>query len=105
MHTVLRSPVAHCELSPIELAWTKVKDYLRKNNQTFRLADLQKPTPAAFQSVTPEIWANCCRKAIDEENHFWETDELQEDAVEQFLIDLGVDDEDDTDNEEDDQIE
>ena len=27
-HTVLRLPVAHCELNPIELAWASVKGYV-----------------------------------------------------------------------------
>ena len=27
-HTVLRLPVAHCELNPIELAWASVKAYI-----------------------------------------------------------------------------
>ena len=30
---VLRTPVAHCELNPIELAWAQVKGYLRKKQQ------------------------------------------------------------------------
>ena len=46
-HIVLRSPVAHCELNPIELAWSKVKRYLKEHNQTFKLADLEELVPAA----------------------------------------------------------
>ena len=36
-HEVVRLPVAHCELNPIELAWAVVKDYCRKNNQLFTI--------------------------------------------------------------------
>ena len=39
---VIRTPVAHCELNPIELVWSKVKEYLRLHNTTFKLADLEK---------------------------------------------------------------
>ncbi|XP_062518317.1 uncharacterized protein LOC134193506 [Corticium candelabrum] len=60
-HIFLQSPVAHCELKPIELAWSKVKRYLKEQNQTFKLADLEELVPAAFQSVTPEMWKSHCK--------------------------------------------
>ena len=63
----LRSPVAHCELNPIEIVWSKVKGFPKKNNKTFRLADLEKLVPEAFDTVTSDIWANCCEQAIKEE--------------------------------------
>ena len=100
-HTVLRLPVAHCELNPIELVWAQVKDFARKRNKTFRLADVEKLVPAAFEEVTPEHWKRCCEHAIKEEERFWRTDGLQEEAIYQFLIDLGVDDSDDDDEHED----
>ena len=34
---VVRLPISHCELNPIEMAWATVKDFIRKNNTTFRL--------------------------------------------------------------------
>ena len=69
-HTVLPSPVAHCELNPIELAWSKVKRYLKEHNQSFKLADLEKLVPAAFQSVTPEMWKSYCKHVEKEEENF-----------------------------------
>ena len=92
---VLRSPVAHCELNPIELVWSQVKGFLKKNNKTFRLADLEKLVPEAFDTVTSDIWANCCEEAIKEENTCWESDGLQEEAVNEFLIEFGDSDQDD----------
>ena len=83
------TPIAHCELNPIELVWASVKNYLRKHNTTFRLSDLKELLPLAFNNVTPEIWLNCCRKAGEVEQRYWRNDGLQEDAVEQVLIDLG----------------
>ena len=69
----------------------RVKDFLKKRNKTFKLADLKRLVPEAFDHVTPEIWRNCCRKA-EEENRFWETDGLQEEAVDRFIIEFGVSD-------------
>ena len=40
-HEVLRTLVRHCELNPIELIWAQVKDFVAKNNTTFRLKDVK----------------------------------------------------------------
>ena len=40
-HTVLRLPVAHCELNPIELAWASVKGYVAKHNKDYNLQEIE----------------------------------------------------------------
>ncbi|KAL4126724.1 hypothetical protein QTP88_010933 [Uroleucon formosanum] len=40
--TVVRLPPYHCELNPIELAWSSVKNYVRMNNTTYKLQDVRK---------------------------------------------------------------
>ena len=47
-HEVVRLPIAHCEFNPIEMAWSIVKDYIRKNNTTFKLTDVQALIPLVF---------------------------------------------------------
>ncbi|VVC35222.1 Hypothetical protein CINCED_3A006178, partial [Cinara cedri] len=39
--TILRLPPYHCELNPIELAWSVVKRHVKSNNKTFKLADVK----------------------------------------------------------------
>ena len=34
-HEVVRLPIAHCELNPIELAWSVVKRHCRTRNKSF----------------------------------------------------------------------
>ena len=34
-HEVVRLPVAHCELNPIEMAWSQVKGYVKDNNKKY----------------------------------------------------------------------
>jgi hypothetical protein len=41
-HEVLRTPVRHCELNPIELIWAQVKGFVAENNTTFRLKDVKE---------------------------------------------------------------
>jgi hypothetical protein len=94
-HVVLRSPVAHCELNPIEFVRSDVKRYLRNHNHTFKLADLEQLVPAAFSAVTPKMWADHCKHVRSVEETYWEKDGLQEDRVEQFIIEFDVDEEED----------
>lgn len=98
-HTVLRTPVTHSELNPIELGWSNVKRHQKIHNKTFKLADLEQLVPAALQPVTPEIWRAHCDHVVKKEDRFWESDGLQEDRVEQFIITNEVDEDrdDDTD--------
>ena len=34
-HEVVRLPVAHCELNPIEMAWSQVKGHVKRNNKRY----------------------------------------------------------------------
>jgi len=71
---VLRLPPYHCELNPIELAWSVVKNYAKQNNISFKLNDFQKVLNEGIQKVTPEMWANFVSHTIKEEDKFYEID-------------------------------
>ena len=34
-HEVVRLPVGHCELNPIEMAWSQVKGYVKEHNKKY----------------------------------------------------------------------
>lgn len=55
-HSVLRLPVAHPELNPIEMAWSLVKGYVAKNNKKFTLKEIEKLVPEGIREVTPALW-------------------------------------------------
>ena len=55
-HEILRTPVRHCELNPIELIWAQVKGFVAKNNTTFRLKDVKELTYVAFGKLTKDVW-------------------------------------------------
>ena len=57
-HEVVRLPPYHCELNPIEMAWSQVKHYAKSNNRDFTLAALQILVDEGFREVTPQRWSD-----------------------------------------------
>ena len=88
-HTVLRLPVAHCELNLIDLAWVSVKGYVAKQNKDFNLKEIERPTPEGFTHTTTDMWRNFCRHVVDVENKYIEQNGIVEDTVEEMRIELG----------------
>ena len=97
-HTVLRLPVAHCELNPIELAWASVKGYVAKNNKEFNLREIERLTPQGFTHTTTDMWRNFCRHVVDVENKYISQDGIVEDTMEEMRIEIGDDDSDSDDS-------
>jgi transposase len=71
---VLRLPPYHCELNPIELAWSVVKNHVKQNNTSFKLNDVRTLLNEGVQKVTSEMWANFVRHTIKEEDKFYDID-------------------------------
>ena len=53
---VIRLPIAHSELNPIELIWANVKNQVAKRNVTFKMTDVKRLVNEALANVTPENW-------------------------------------------------
>ena len=96
-HTVLRLPVAHPELNPIELAWSVIKGYVTKHNKKFTLSEVERLTREAIGTVTPTLWEKFCTHTAKVEEMYWKKDGLIED-VEEIILNVG-DDDDDSDDE------
>lgn len=79
---VLRLPPYHCKLNPIELAWASVKQYVKMNNTTFKLADLYKLLRNGIDRCTPEMQKNFIHHIQKEEERFWEIDFIVDNALE-----------------------
>ena len=60
-HTAIRLPPYHAELNLIELIWAMRKRKVAKSNLTLKKKDIKKLTEDAFESISPEDWASCCR--------------------------------------------
>ena len=81
MRYVLRLPIAHCELNPIESAWAQVMEHVRSHNQKFTLKEVEK-------LVTPMTWKKIIQHARNKvEDHYWDKDGgLYKLMIEAFII-------------------
>lgn len=75
-------PPYHCELNPIELAWSVVKRYVKMHNLTFKLQDMHKLLLDGINQCTPEMWTNFINHAKKEEDKFWKIDFIVDDVME-----------------------
>ena len=53
-HTVLRLPLYHCDLNPIEMVWSQIKQYTKARNTTFKIKDVDLLMREAITHVTAE---------------------------------------------------
>ena len=96
---VLRSPVGHCELNPIELIWAEVKGRVVRRNKTYRMKDVHSLVCASLAEVTRESWAKVVQHVIEKvEDKYWVADALQEELVEDLVIEIGGDSDDSSDS-------
>jgi hypothetical protein len=79
---ILRLPPYHCELNPIELAWSSIKNFVKMNNTTFKLTDVQQLFRDGVDRVTPEMWKNFVEHTKKEEDKFWTIDFHVENVLE-----------------------
>lgn len=64
--TILRLPPYYCELNPIELVWSTIKNHVRMNNTTFKLPDVKKLLIKEIERVDEDMRKNLIRHAIAE---------------------------------------
>jgi len=79
--TVLRLPPYHCELIPIELAWSVVKRHVKSNNKTFKLPDVKNLLVEGVAKVDAAMRKNFISHTIKEENKFWDLDDTIDDMT------------------------
>ncbi|KAL5007367.1 hypothetical protein ScPMuIL_016173 [Solemya velum] len=90
-HEVLRLPVRHCELNPIELIQGEEKMYVASRNCTFKLRDVKTLFMEARGHITREKWEKAENHVIKcVEDKFWEIDGVTEEVAE-VVIDIDDD--------------
>lgn len=97
-HEVVRLPPYHCELNPIELIWADLKQFVARNNNTFRKDDVKQLIHRGFQRITRDRWRNACRHVEELEEKWGRRDNVQSRPVEPVIVHLSDSDTDtDTD--------
>jgi hypothetical protein len=94
-HEVLRTPVRHCKVNPIELIWAQVKDFVTKNNTPFRLKDVKELTYAAFGKITKGVWTKAEEHVVKIEKEYCKENCIDRSVIEPIFIDFCNDDSDD----------
>lgn len=79
--TVLKLPPYHCELNPIELAWSSIKSYVRTHNNTFKLKYVEELLKKGVEHVTSEMWTNFVGHVVKEEEKFWNIDSITDEVM------------------------
>ncbi|XP_033228885.1 uncharacterized protein LOC117180496 [Belonocnema kinseyi] len=65
---ILRLPPYHCDLNPIEMAWSLIKECVKTHSTTSKLPDVEKLLHEGIDHATPEHWKNFVRHVVEEEN-------------------------------------
>lgn len=87
--TVLRLPPYHCELNPIELIWAQIKDYVAKENKTFKMPHVKDLCMQSISRIGAEEWKNCIQHVTDKvEKQMWDLDTAIDKIVDSLTIDL-----------------
>jgi transposase len=94
-HEVLRTPVRHSELNPIELIWAQVKGFVAKNNTTFRLKDVKELVYAAFGKITKDVWTKAEEHVVKIEKEYCKENCIDRSVIEPIIIVFCDDDSDD----------
>ncbi|RWS20990.1 uncharacterized protein B4U80_05324 [Leptotrombidium deliense] len=77
---VVRLPPYHCHLNPIELVWSQVKRYVRRNNVTQNISDCKRLIKKAFNEVSVAQWSHYVSHVIGLENEAVVADDIVEEC-------------------------
>lgn len=88
--SILRLPVKHCILNPIELAWANMKTYVRTKNTEFNLTDVTKLAHECMDQLDPASVEKYFRHVQECENTFKKADRYMEQIEEDITEDDDV---------------
>ena len=86
-HGVVRPP-SYCCHSSIELAWEQVKSYIVERNSTFSIADVERFTQEAVDSIPTSTWANCVRHAKRLQKEYFDREISMDPVIDPFIASL-----------------
>ena len=93
-HFVLRLPVRHCELNPIELVWANCKNFDARKNITSKVFEVKQLIADSYQRITPDVWTKCEEHVTKIEDNYWKDDRIEESTIQPVIINFESDDHD-----------
>ena len=83
---IFRLPIKHCVLNPTELAWAQLKSYVRRENVSFRISDVENLAREFMAAVDKDLARNFIEHTQKVEEIFKTADAFVEDSVEPQLM-------------------
>lgn len=84
---IVRLPVRHCCLNPIELCWANLKEYVRKDNTRFQLTNVRELAAQFISSYDGDAAIKVIKHTQEIANKFKIADRYVEDNIEPILDD------------------
>ena len=91
---VLRLPVGHSEINPVELIWAQAKNEVARKNVKFNITSVRELTITALNNVTPANWTAAVKHVIKVEDAFRKVDfgdEKNVPQIDNFVIHVSFD--------------
>ncbi|XP_068630962.1 uncharacterized protein [Battus philenor] len=104
-HTVMRLPVYHPDLNPIELLWADIKNNIAQNNINYSLDEKIDLLNKLFSEFTVEKWQGFYDHVQKIENNYWDCDSRFDNIIEPIIINLQNDSDSSSDGESEDEEE
>jgi len=84
---IVRLPIRHCSLNPIETVWALLKDYIRKNNTTFSMTAIFELASEFIAGFDDNAAQAAILHAEKVEKTYKQADDFVENTIEPQLID------------------
>ena len=84
---ILRLPIRHCSLNPIEIVWAQLKDYIRKNNTSFSITAIFELASEFIAGFDDKAAQAAILHAEKVEKTYKQADNFVENTIEPQLID------------------
>ncbi len=94
---VIRLPIGHCELNPIEKIWAWIKQRVASRNKEQTMASVLRLTNQVIAEVTPELWASNVQHVKGVEDEYKELDYIVDTVPDVQPLIIENDDSDDDD--------
>jgi hypothetical protein len=88
---ILRLPIRHSSLNPIETVWALLKDYIRKNNTTFSMTAIFELASEFIAGFDDKAAQAAILHVENVEKTYKQADDFVENTIEPQLIDDGSD--------------